>query len=77
MYNCKQCGNKKYFYEHNEIRTHIILDDENKEHTIVNSYDEFLSCVEVCCERCNASTEDDDIVDDDGNPIEIERLKEV
>jgi hypothetical protein len=68
MYKCKACGNRKYFYEHNNIKTHLVLDEETGE--MINATDEFLSCAEVCCDVCEASSEDKDIFDFDGNAIE-------
>jgi hypothetical protein len=71
MYQCKSCGNKKWFYEHNNMKTHIVLDEETGE--VANTYDEFLECVEVVCEVCNAGTEDGDILNKDGDVIVFER----
>lgn len=73
MYNCKQCGNRKWFYEHNFTKSHIIQDDSEKGITpVITVHDEFLSTAEVVCEVCEASSEDKLILDDFGNPIYLE-----
>lgn len=71
MYQCKICENKRWFQEHNNIKTHVMLDESTGE--IANTYDEFLECVEIVCEVCNASTEDRNTLDKKGNVIVFER----
>lgn len=61
MYLCKQCGNKRDFYEHNHAKTYVTLDEETGE--IIHTEDKWLDCVEVICSHCNASSEDGDILD--------------
>lgn len=67
MYQCSVCGNKKWFYEHHNIKTYVMLDEETGE--IANTYDEFLDCVEVVCDVCKASTEDRVILNSEGEPF--------
>lgn len=69
MYQCKVCGNKKSFYEHNNMVTHITLDEQTGK--ITYTFDEYLDCVEVVCEVCNASTEDNAILNNDGEVVKI------
>ncbi len=61
MYVCRCCGNKKYFIEHNCIETEVTLDELTGEMT--GSHDTFLTCVEVVCGYCKASSEDEQILD--------------
>lgn len=64
MYRCGVCGNKKHVYEHNNIKTYVVLDEETGE--LIHTYDEFLECVEVVCDVCNANTEDKTIFNKEG-----------
>lgn len=68
MYQCKVCGNKKFFYEHNHIKTYVRLDEETGEP--ISTHDEFLECAEVVCEICEATSEDKDILDREGNILD-------
>lgn len=70
MYQCKVCGNKKSFYEHNNIKTHVVLDGQTGE--IAYTSDEFLDCEKVVCEVCNASTDDNAILNNDGEVVNIQ-----
>lgn len=56
MYECKQCGNKVYFAEINNIKTLIILDEKTGK--TISCQDKFLECQEVCCEICKSSSAD-------------------
>ena len=70
MYRCKECNNIKYFTELKNIATKVICTDEG----IVMPYlsqDILLSVVEIYCELCKASTEDGNILGDNGNPIDL------
>ena len=71
MYNCKICGNKKYFNELNNIKTFVVI-GEDREPIGNLSSDEFLSCVEVYCDVCHASSEDGDILNDKGIVINFQ-----
>lgn len=70
MYKCKQCGNIKYFTEMKNIATKVICTDEGVPMPNL-SQDILLSVVEVYCELCKASTEDNLILDDEGSPIDL------
>lgn len=65
MYICKSCGNKKYFKEHNYIETNVNLDEDTGEY--ISGDDKFLSCCEVVCGVCGASSEDAEILDRNTN----------
>lgn len=70
MYVCNLCGNKKYFIEHNCVETELTLDVNTGEPT--GSHDTFISCVEVVCGYCNATSENGDIFDRNDNlPIRL------
>ncbi len=56
MYVCKNCGNKKYFIEHNNVETEVTCDETTGE--ITGSHDTFVSCSEVICGICEATFED-------------------
>lgn len=70
MYQCKQCGNQKYFIEHNYVETELTLDPLTGEPS--GSHDTVCACVEVVCGICHANSEDGDIVDrHSGEPIRL------
>lgn len=69
MYQCKVCGNKKFFYEHNHVKTYVRLDEETGE--LIHTYDEFLECAEVVCEICSATSEDKTILDKEGSILNL------
>lgn len=60
MYQCKKCGNKKYFIEHNCVETEVTLDETTGEHT--GSHDTFVECAEVICGFCKATSSDGAII---------------
>jgi hypothetical protein len=70
MYKCKICGNIKYFTELKNIATKVICTDEGLPLPIL-SQDILLSIVEIYCDICRASTEDKEILDDEGRPIDL------
>ena len=61
MYLCKLCGNRKYFIEHNCVETEVTIDEFTGEPT--GSHDTFVSCSEVVCGICNATSKDENILD--------------
>ena len=61
MYECKHCGNKKYFIEHNCVETELTLDEITGEST--GSHDTVIVCSEVVCGICKATSEDGLIID--------------
>lgn len=70
MYNCLTCGNVKYFTELKNIATKVICTDEGVPMPTL-SQDILLSIVEVYCELCKASTEDELIANDDGSKLDL------
>lgn len=75
MYKCKQCGNIKYFTELKNIATKVICTDEGVPMQTL-SQDILLSVVEIYCELCKASTEDNMILDDEGNVIDLSKQED-
>ncbi len=61
MYQCKKCGNKKYFIEHNCVETEVTLDEISGE--LTGSHDTFVACAEVVCGICKATSCDGAIID--------------
>lgn len=70
MYKCKQCGNIKYFTEMKHVATKVICTDEGVPMPTL-SQDILMEVVEVYCELCRASTEDNLILGDDEKPIDL------
>ena len=69
MYVCKQCGNKKYFLEMNCVETEVNLEEETGEY--LYGFVKFRECVEVLCGICKATSEDGDILDIEGNVLNL------
>lgn len=65
MYECKNCGNKKYFIEHICLEREITLDPETGEFT--GSHDTKIDTVEIVCGVCGVTSEDGDILDRNTN----------
>ena len=70
MYKCKQCGNARFFIELKNTASQIICTDEGVPMPIV-SQDFDLDIVEIYCDVCKASTEDNLILDDENNIIDL------
>lgn len=70
MYKCKHCGNVKYFTELKHVATKLFCTDDGI--PIPNlSQDILMEVVEIYCELCGASSEDNLILDDEGKPINL------
>ena len=53
MYKCQRCGNKKYFIEHNCVKTEVTLSETTGEPT--GSHDTFVCRTEVECGLCKGT----------------------
>lgn len=70
MYKCKTCGNIRYFTELKHIATKVICTNEGVPMPTL-SQDILMEIVEVYCELCKSSSEDNLILDDKGRPIDL------
>lgn len=70
MYKCSQCRNIKYFTEMKHVATKVVCTDEGVVMPIL-SQDILLEVVEIYCDNCKASTEDNLILDDEGKVIDL------
>jgi hypothetical protein len=69
MYRCKTYGNTQYFTEMKHVATKVVLVDGQPLGYMCQ--DVLLSVVEVYCDVCKSSTEDGLILDENGNPVEV------
>ena len=67
MYICNKCGNRKYFLEENCCETEVNLDEKTGD--VLSTFDKHQECCEVVCGICKASSEDEAILDRDGNIV--------
>ena len=70
MYICSQCWNVKYFTELKHVATKVVCTDEGVVMPTL-SQDILLEVVEIYCDNCKASTEDNLILGDDGKVIDL------
>jgi len=70
MYKCSVCRNVKYFTELKNVATKVVCTDEGIVMPIL-SQDILLSVVDISCDICHASTEEDSILGDDGKVIDL------
>lgn len=70
MYTCSVCWNVKYFTELKNIATKVVCTDEGVPMPYL-SQDILLSVVEIYCDICKASTEDNKILDDNAKVIDL------
>lgn len=69
MYKCNKCGNKTRFIEHNCIETKVTINSDTGE--VTGTRDAFVTCMEVICGMCNATTSSGDILDNHGEIITL------